>query len=152
MLRYLTCRAAHDIVPVKDVYLVIVPGGGGLAAALPQHEGDADDLLGLGQVAEHQGPHLGQAVAEGGLDVRICVLVKYKKSFYFSPRAIKKGDVCSCYHQIKTTEETNISETLPIIHFYKRLLLLTVYAYYRYMKTGKNCVMLAKKIIPSVFL
>ncbi len=66
-------------------HLVIVPGGGGLAAALPQHEGDADDLLGLGQVAEHQAPHLGQAVAERGLDVRICVLVKcYKKPLFFS--------------------------------------------------------------------
>jgi hypothetical protein len=66
------------------LYLVIVPGGGGLAAALSQHEGDADDLLGLGQVAEHQAAHLCQAVAEGGLDVRICVLVKYKKAFIFT--------------------------------------------------------------------
>ncbi len=66
------------------MYLVIVPGGGGLAAALSQHEGDADDLFGLGQVAEHQAAHLCQAVAEGGLDVRICVLVKYKKACFFS--------------------------------------------------------------------
>jgi hypothetical protein len=77
-------------------HLVIVPGGGGLAAALSQHEGDADDLLGLGQVAEHQAPHLCQAVAEGGLDVRICVLVKYKKAFVFLSlryfiRCYKKG-------------------------------------------------------------
>jgi hypothetical protein len=67
------------------LYLVIVSGGGGLAAALPQHESDADDLLGLGQVAEHQAAHLGQAVAEGGLDVRICVLIKHKKALIFFP-------------------------------------------------------------------
>ena len=55
-------------------YLIVVAMAGELAAALTQHKGDADNLLGLGQVAEDQAAHLSQAVAEGGFDVSVFML------------------------------------------------------------------------------
>jgi hypothetical protein len=68
-------------------YLIVISIAGLLAAALAQHERDADNLLGLRQVVEHQAAHLSQTVTECGFDIRVGVLssrkivLNFKKTF-----------------------------------------------------------------------